>query len=120
MSSTMYNPVIYCCLNSRFRAGFKRAMRCCPFIRLSEYDQMELHSARFHANRQSSIYTLSRFESFSADPHNDRSDRRRSQGGRHGSIAHNGVNRHGTRHTLLTHASYHGNPQGSTSAAELT
>uniref|UniRef100_A0AAZ3S3X9 Neuromedin-K receptor n=1 Tax=Oncorhynchus tshawytscha TaxID=74940 RepID=A0AAZ3S3X9_ONCTS len=46
MSSTMYNPVIYCCLNSRFRAGFKRAMRCCPFVRLSEYDQMELHSAR--------------------------------------------------------------------------
>ncbi|XP_064877250.1 sodium/hydrogen exchanger 9B2-like [Oncorhynchus nerka] len=57
MSSTMYNPVIYCCLNSRFRAGFKRAMRCCPFVRLSEYGQMELHGARFHANRQSSIYT---------------------------------------------------------------
>ncbi|XP_055793115.1 neuromedin-K receptor-like isoform X2 [Salvelinus fontinalis] len=118
MSSTMYNPIIYCCLNNRFRVGFKRAMRCCPFVRLSEYDQMELHSARFHANRQSSIYTLSRFESCSADPHNDRSDR--SQGGHHGSIANNGVNRHGTRHTLLTHASYHGNPRGSTSAKELT
>eukprot|EP00063_Salmo_salar_P067715 XP_014042550.1 PREDICTED: neuromedin-K receptor-like [Salmo salar] len=120
MSSTMYNPIIYCCLNSRFRAGFKCAMRCCPFVRLSEYDQMELHSARFHANRQSSVYTLSRLESYSADPRNDRRDRRRSQGGCHGSVAHNGVNRHGTRRTLLAHASYHGNPRGSTSAAELT
>ncbi|KAL0970523.1 hypothetical protein UPYG_G00243220 [Umbra pygmaea] len=114
MSSTMYNPIIYCCLNNRFRAGFKRALRCCPFIHLSEYDQMELGSIRFHANRKSSVYTLSRLESCSAD------ERRRSQGGRHGSLTHNGMNRHGTRHTLVTHASYQFNSRGSVSTIELT
>ncbi|XP_058495703.1 tachykinin receptor 3a [Solea solea] len=62
MSSTMYNPIIYCCLNSRFRAGFKRAFRWCPFIKVSSYDELELRSARFHATRQSSMYTLSRMD----------------------------------------------------------
>ncbi|XP_071808516.1 tachykinin-like peptides receptor 99D [Asterias amurensis] len=28
MSSSMYNPFIYCWLNDRFRAGFKRVFRC--------------------------------------------------------------------------------------------
>ncbi|XP_022079422.1 tachykinin-like peptides receptor 99D [Acanthaster planci] len=28
MSSSMYNPFIYCWLNERFRAGFKRVFRC--------------------------------------------------------------------------------------------
>uniref|UniRef100_A0A4W6BTW6 Neuromedin-K receptor n=1 Tax=Lates calcarifer TaxID=8187 RepID=A0A4W6BTW6_LATCA len=46
MSSTMYNPIIYCCLNSRFRAGFKRAFRWCPFIKVSSYDELELRSTR--------------------------------------------------------------------------
>ncbi|KAI3353165.1 hypothetical protein L3Q82_019723, partial [Scortum barcoo] len=45
MSSTMYNPIIYCCLNSRFRAGFKRAFRWCPFINVSSYDELELDYA---------------------------------------------------------------------------
>uniref|UniRef100_A0A3B3TRW0 Neuromedin-K receptor n=1 Tax=Poecilia latipinna TaxID=48699 RepID=A0A3B3TRW0_9TELE len=55
MSSTMYNPVIYCCLNSRFRTGFKRAFRWCPFIKASSYDELELRSIRLHQTRQSSI-----------------------------------------------------------------
>uniref|UniRef100_H2N1I8 Neuromedin-K receptor n=1 Tax=Oryzias latipes TaxID=8090 RepID=H2N1I8_ORYLA len=55
MSSTMYNPIIYCCLNSRFRAGFKRAFRWCPFIKVSSYDELELRSTRLHPTRQSSI-----------------------------------------------------------------
>uniref|UniRef100_G3Q1A5 Neuromedin-K receptor n=1 Tax=Gasterosteus aculeatus aculeatus TaxID=481459 RepID=G3Q1A5_GASAC len=59
MSSTMYNPIIYCCLNSRFRAGFKRAFRWCPFIQVSSYDELELRSTRLHPTRQSSVYTLS-------------------------------------------------------------
>ncbi|XP_035272958.1 tachykinin receptor 3a [Anguilla anguilla] len=63
MSSTMYNPIIYCCLNSRFRAGFKRAFRWCPFIKVSSYDELELRSTRLHPTRQSSMYTLSRVES---------------------------------------------------------
>ncbi|XP_072772538.1 tachykinin receptor 3a isoform X2 [Nerophis lumbriciformis] len=57
MSSTMYNPIIYCCLNSRFRAGFKRAFRWCPFIKVSSYDELELRSTRQHPTRQSSMYT---------------------------------------------------------------
>ncbi|KAI1887533.1 hypothetical protein AGOR_G00191290 [Albula goreensis] len=63
MSSTMYNPIIYCCLNSRFRAGFKRAFRWCPFIEVSSYDELELRATRLHPTRQSSMYTLSRVES---------------------------------------------------------
>uniref|UniRef100_A0A3Q3MMZ7 Neuromedin-K receptor n=1 Tax=Mastacembelus armatus TaxID=205130 RepID=A0A3Q3MMZ7_9TELE len=55
MSSTMYNPIIYCCLNSRFRAGFKRAFRWCPFIKVSSYDELELRATRLHPTRQSSI-----------------------------------------------------------------
>uniref|UniRef100_A0A8C4DEM7 Neuromedin-K receptor n=1 Tax=Dicentrarchus labrax TaxID=13489 RepID=A0A8C4DEM7_DICLA len=62
MSSTMYNPIIYCCLNSRFRAGFKRAFRWCPFIKVSSYDELELQSTRLHPTRQSSMYTLSRMD----------------------------------------------------------
>nr|XP_033812684.1 neuromedin-K receptor [Geotrypetes seraphini] len=63
MSSTMYNPIIYCCLNRRFRAGFKRAFRWCPFIEVSSYDELELTTTRFHPTRQSSLYTVSRMES---------------------------------------------------------
>ncbi|XP_072241164.1 tachykinin receptor 3a [Leuresthes tenuis] len=62
MSSTMYNPIIYCCLNSRFRAGFKRAFRWCPFITISSYDELELRSTRLHPTRQSSMYTLTRMD----------------------------------------------------------
>uniref|UniRef100_A0A8C6UWZ1 Substance-K receptor n=1 Tax=Neogobius melanostomus TaxID=47308 RepID=A0A8C6UWZ1_9GOBI len=42
MSSTMYNPIIYCCLNQRFRAGFRHAFAWCPFVKVSEEDKMEL------------------------------------------------------------------------------
>ncbi|KAJ8008608.1 hypothetical protein DPEC_G00106650 [Dallia pectoralis] len=118
MSSTMYNPIIYCCLNNRFRAGFKRALHCCPFIHLSEFDQMELGSIRSHANRKSSVYTLTRLESGSADEQH--LGWRRSQGGCHGSMIHNGLSRHGTRHTLSSQAGYHSNSRGSVSAVQMT
>ncbi|KAJ8001290.1 hypothetical protein DPEC_G00192790 [Dallia pectoralis] len=62
MSSTMYNPIIYCCLNSRFRAGFKRAFCWCPFIQVSSDDELELRATRLHPTRQSSMYTLSRMD----------------------------------------------------------
>ncbi|XP_030576063.1 substance-K receptor [Archocentrus centrarchus] len=63
MSSTMYNPIIYCCLNQRFRAGFRRAFAWCPFIKVSEEDKMELQHThtfrvtmtRIHHNDTSSI-----------------------------------------------------------------
>uniref|UniRef100_UPI00398F2D65 neuromedin-K receptor-like isoform X1 n=1 Tax=Pristiophorus japonicus TaxID=55135 RepID=UPI00398F2D65 len=63
MSSNMHNPIIYCCLNSRFRAGFKKAFQWCPFIEFSSYDELELQSARFQPARQNSAYTISRMES---------------------------------------------------------
>uniref|UniRef100_A0A8D2JCX7 Substance-P receptor n=2 Tax=Varanus komodoensis TaxID=61221 RepID=A0A8D2JCX7_VARKO len=61
MSSTMYNPIIYCCLNDRFRIGFKRAFRWCPFISASEYEGLEMKSARYFQT-QSSMYKVSRME----------------------------------------------------------
>uniref|UniRef100_A0A8C0EU60 Substance-K receptor n=1 Tax=Bubo bubo TaxID=30461 RepID=A0A8C0EU60_BUBBB len=44
MSSTMYNPIIYCCLNQRFRSGFKLAFRWCPCIKATEKDKLKLTS----------------------------------------------------------------------------
>ncbi|XP_075147237.1 tachykinin-like receptor at 99D [Haematobia irritans] len=32
MSNSMYNPIIYCWMNSRFRFGFKMFFRWCPFV----------------------------------------------------------------------------------------
>ncbi|KAL9822706.1 LOW QUALITY PROTEIN: neuromedin-K receptor-like [Geothlypis trichas] len=63
MSSTMYNPIIYCCVNKRFRAGFKRALRWCPFIEVSSYEELELKAARSHPTWQSSLCTVSRMDS---------------------------------------------------------
>uniref|UniRef100_A0A3B4ZF93 Neuromedin-K receptor-like n=1 Tax=Stegastes partitus TaxID=144197 RepID=A0A3B4ZF93_9TELE len=60
MSSTMYNPIIYCCLNNRFRAGFKKVFRWCPFVRVSSYDELELRNTRLRPCHQSSMCTLSR------------------------------------------------------------
>ncbi|XP_071753206.1 substance-K receptor isoform X2 [Centroberyx gerrardi] len=58
MSSTMYNPIIYCCLNQRFRAGFRHAFAWCPFIRLSEEDKMELqHTHTFRVTMTRSYRT---------------------------------------------------------------
>ncbi|XP_034286508.1 substance-P receptor-like [Pantherophis guttatus] len=61
MSSTMYNPIIYCCLNDRFRVGFKLAFQWCPFINASEYEGLEMKSARY-LQVQNSIYKTSRME----------------------------------------------------------
>uniref|UniRef100_A0A8C5SNB6 Substance-P receptor n=1 Tax=Laticauda laticaudata TaxID=8630 RepID=A0A8C5SNB6_LATLA len=61
MSSTMYNPIIYCCLNDRFRVGFKRAFRWCPFINASQYEGLEMKSAR-SLHVQSSLCKSSRME----------------------------------------------------------
>ncbi|KAH0623525.1 hypothetical protein JD844_006356 [Phrynosoma platyrhinos] len=42
MSSAMYSPIIYCCLNQRFRSGFRMAFQCCPFIKATERDKLNL------------------------------------------------------------------------------
>ncbi|MEQ2179473.1 Substance-P receptor [Goodea atripinnis] len=46
MSSTMYNPVIYYCLNSRFRAGFQQVFCCCPPT-VTKEELLELKSPRY-------------------------------------------------------------------------
>ncbi|XP_060764067.1 tachykinin receptor 1a isoform X1 [Neoarius graeffei] len=61
MSSTMYNPIIYCCLNDRFRAGFKQAFRWCPCIHADSYEGLELKSMRY-LQTQTSVYKTSRAE----------------------------------------------------------
>ncbi|NXI47701.1 NK1R protein, partial [Galbula dea] len=61
MSSTMYNPIIYCCLNDRFRVGFKHAFQWCPFVSAGEYEGLEMKSARY-LQTQSSMYKVSRVE----------------------------------------------------------
>ncbi|KAM6930803.1 tachykinin receptor 1a [Xenentodon cancila] len=62
MSSTMYNPIIYCCLNDRFRAGFKQAFRCFPCVPQGSYEGLELKSTRY-LQTQTSVYKTSRMES---------------------------------------------------------
>ncbi|XP_058473353.1 substance-P receptor-like [Solea solea] len=59
MSSTMYNPIIYYCLNSRFRAGFQQAFCCCVPTNVKE--QLELKSPHY-LHTQGSIYRASRME----------------------------------------------------------
>uniref|UniRef100_A0A1A9VSM4 G-protein coupled receptors family 1 profile domain-containing protein n=1 Tax=Glossina austeni TaxID=7395 RepID=A0A1A9VSM4_GLOAU len=47
MSNSMYNPIIYCWMNSRFRFGFKMFFRWCPFMRVgrdSLHDQSNMTS----------------------------------------------------------------------------
>ncbi|XP_034527617.1 neuromedin-K receptor [Ailuropoda melanoleuca] len=92
MSSTMYNPIIYCCLNKRFRAGFKRVFRWCPFIEVSSYDELELKTTRFHPTRQSSLYTVTRMESMTvvfepSEADNTKSSRKKGATPRHPSFS---------------------------------
>ncbi|XP_063990471.1 tachykinin-like peptides receptor 99D isoform X2 [Diachasmimorpha longicaudata] len=35
MSNSMYNPIIYCWMNSRFRRGFAQFFSCCPFVNVT-------------------------------------------------------------------------------------
>ncbi|XP_018575891.1 tachykinin-like peptides receptor 99D [Anoplophora glabripennis] len=35
MSNSMYNPIIYCWMNARFRRGFKQIFVCLPFVQMS-------------------------------------------------------------------------------------
>ncbi|XP_048115686.1 tachykinin receptor 1b [Alosa alosa] len=71
MSSTMYNPIIYCllqtgaapapCLNDRFRAGFQQAFRWCPCVPEGSYKSLELKSTRY-LQTQISMYRVSRMD----------------------------------------------------------
>ncbi|XP_026876953.2 tachykinin receptor 1b [Electrophorus electricus] len=61
MSSTMYNPIIYCLLNDRFRAGFQQVFFWCPCTPEGSYEGLELKSATY-LQTQVSIYRTSRME----------------------------------------------------------
>ncbi|XP_063066054.1 substance-P receptor-like [Engraulis encrasicolus] len=61
MSSTMYNPIIYCLLNDRFRAGFQQAFYWCPFVPEGSYKSLELKTTRF-LQTQVSMYRVSRMD----------------------------------------------------------
>ncbi|XP_062409878.1 tachykinin receptor 1b [Sardina pilchardus] len=61
MSSTMYNPIIYCLLNDRFRAGFQQAFRCCPCVPEGSYKSLELKATRY-LQTQVSMYRVSRVD----------------------------------------------------------
>lgn len=49
-------------LGFRFRAGFKQALRWCPFVHVSSADELELRAIRLQPRNQSSMCTLSRVE----------------------------------------------------------
>ncbi|XP_075389546.1 substance-K receptor [Tenrec ecaudatus] len=61
MSSTMYNPIIYCCLNRRFRSGFRLAFRCCPWVTPTEEDKLELTHMRSLSMRVNRCHTKTLF-----------------------------------------------------------
>ncbi|KAM4634050.1 tachykinin receptor 1b [Polymixia lowei] len=61
MSSTMYNPIIYCCLSGRFRAGFQQVFCCCPCGPAGLNEELELKSTRY-LQTQVSMYRASRME----------------------------------------------------------
>uniref|UniRef100_A0A670ZQQ5 Tachykinin receptor 2 n=1 Tax=Pseudonaja textilis TaxID=8673 RepID=A0A670ZQQ5_PSETE len=42
MGSAVYSPIIYCSLNHRFRSGFRIAFQCCPCIKATERDRLNL------------------------------------------------------------------------------
>uniref|UniRef100_A0A4W5MH50 Tachykinin receptor 1b n=1 Tax=Hucho hucho TaxID=62062 RepID=A0A4W5MH50_9TELE len=73
MSSTMYNPIIYCCLNDRFRAGFQQVFCWCPCVPAASYEGLELKSTRSRGKCVRNgdfrfVYTLANGKSQSIPP----------------------------------------------------
>ncbi|XP_052069285.1 tachykinin-like peptides receptor 99D [Mytilus californianus] len=70
MSNSMYNPIIYCWMNAKFRQGFVRAFCCCPCapckrIRTRMYHVRALYPAgqftmseKFYHRNGSSMHTV--------------------------------------------------------------
>uniref|UniRef100_A0A914USV3 G-protein coupled receptors family 1 profile domain-containing protein n=1 Tax=Plectus sambesii TaxID=2011161 RepID=A0A914USV3_9BILA len=52
MSSTVFNPFIYCWLNARFRTGFKYVFRWLPCVHMTKYEY--LHSQLFDCPQRGS------------------------------------------------------------------
>uniref|UniRef100_A0A5K3FUM5 G_PROTEIN_RECEP_F1_2 domain-containing protein n=1 Tax=Mesocestoides corti TaxID=53468 RepID=A0A5K3FUM5_MESCO len=52
MSNSMYNPIIYCIMNRRFRDGFLNAIGCCPFVK---HYRQKYQRTRFHRNFQTIV-----------------------------------------------------------------
>ncbi|ALC47771.1 Takr99D [Drosophila busckii] len=47
MSNSMYNPIIYCWMNSRFRYGFKMVFRWCPFVHVETLNRRDNMTSRY-------------------------------------------------------------------------
>ncbi|CAF1461211.1 unnamed protein product [Adineta ricciae] len=45
MSNSMYNPFLYCCMNNRFRNGFRSVFRFCPCISWSPEFSSQTHAS---------------------------------------------------------------------------
>lgn len=86
---------------ARFRAGFKRAFRWCPFIKVSTYDELELRSTRLHPTRQSSMYTLTRMDTTMVVVY-DPTEGNGSAGGRKHSLSSRKRSYVTSRHTEVT------------------
>uniref|UniRef100_A0A8C5X998 Substance-P receptor n=1 Tax=Malurus cyaneus samueli TaxID=2593467 RepID=A0A8C5X998_9PASS len=61
--STMYNPIIYCCLNDRlgFSSPFNASARWPTWVSAGDYEGLELRSTRF-LHTQSSVSKVSRMD----------------------------------------------------------
>ncbi|XP_074088530.1 substance-K receptor [Macrotis lagotis] len=80
MSSTMYNPIIYCCLNQRFRSGFRLAFRCCPWVTPPDEDKLKLFQSQsllmtIHKNHTKMLLSV-RKSSFPETPKDQEGDLR--------------------------------------------
>ncbi|UJR37044.1 hypothetical protein I4U23_029749 [Adineta vaga] len=45
MSNSMYNPFLYCCMNNRFRNGFRSVFRFCPCVSWSPEFSSQTHAS---------------------------------------------------------------------------
>nr|CUU97801.1 hypothetical transcript [Hymenolepis microstoma] len=48
----MYNPIVYCIMNRRFRDGFLNVIGCCPFVK---HYRRKCQRTRFYRNFQTML-----------------------------------------------------------------
>ena len=53
MSNCCYNPMVYCWMNSKFRTGFKSALRCLPCVHYDRAQQSALATSTCKVNYRS-------------------------------------------------------------------
>ncbi|ODN06402.1 Tachykinin-like peptide receptor 99D [Orchesella cincta] len=58
MSNSMYNPIIYCWMNNRFRRGFQQVFRWCPFVHYSEVEGTTAYMMHTQRERETTRYSV--------------------------------------------------------------